>query len=68
MHSPEPLDTIAAPACGTGGFFLAAYDFLTNPNHYYLNRDEKKCLKFETFRDNEIVASTRRMALMNMFT
>jgi type I restriction enzyme M protein len=27
---PEPMKTIADPACGTGGFFLAAYDFLTD--------------------------------------
>jgi type I restriction enzyme M protein len=26
--APEPLKTIADPACGTGGFFLAAYDYL----------------------------------------
>jgi len=26
---PAPLKTIADPACGTGGFFLATYDFLT---------------------------------------
>jgi type I restriction enzyme M protein len=25
---PEPMKTIADPACGTGGFFLAAYDYL----------------------------------------
>jgi type I restriction enzyme M protein len=62
---PEPLTAIADPACGTGGFFLAAYDFLLN--NYQLNRDEKRFLKFETFRGNEIVASTRRLALMNMF-
>ncbi len=24
---PEPNKTIADPSCGTGGFFLAAYDF-----------------------------------------
>ena len=27
---PEPGKLIADPACGTGGFFLAAYDFITN--------------------------------------
>ena len=27
---PEPAKLIADPACGTGGFFLAAYDFITN--------------------------------------
>ena len=25
---PEPSKTIADPACGNGGFFLASYDFL----------------------------------------
>lgn len=64
---PEPLKTIADPACGTGGFFLAAYDFLTNSDNYQLDRDQKDYLKFFTFRGNEIVASTRRLALMNMF-
>ena len=34
---PEPGKTIADPACGTGGFFLAAYDFLTKPEP--LDRD-----------------------------
>lgn len=27
---PEPLKTIADPACGTGGFFLAAYEVSPN--------------------------------------
>ena len=61
---PEPLKTIHDPSCGTGGFFLAAYDFLTQGN---LDRDEKKFLKNSTFSGNEIVASTRRLCLMNMF-
>jgi hypothetical protein len=30
----ESEKTIADPACGTGGFFLAAYDYLSNPAHY----------------------------------
>ena len=25
---PEPMQHIADPACGTGGFFLTAYDYL----------------------------------------
>jgi type I restriction enzyme M protein len=62
---PLPLKTIADPACGTGGFFLAAYDFLVK-NHS-LDKDDKEYLKFFTFRGNEIVANTRRLALMNMF-
>ncbi|MFC6687805.1 type I restriction-modification system subunit M [Jhaorihella thermophila] len=61
---PEPGKTIADPACGTGGFFLAAYDFLTR--EYQLDRAQKEFLKHETFFGNEIVANTRRLCLMNM--
>ena len=64
---PEPGRTIADPACGTGGFFLAAYDYLTNPNNYALDRDQNAFLKHETFAGGEIVANTRRLCLMNMF-
>jgi type I restriction enzyme M protein len=62
---PEPKKTIADPACGTGGFFLAAYDFITTNNK--LDKEQNKFLKFDTFRGNEIVAGTRRLALMNLF-
>ena len=62
---PEPMKTIADPACGTGGFFLSAYDFLV-ANHA-LDREQKGFLKFKTFFGNEIVAGTRRLALMNLF-
>jgi type I restriction enzyme M protein len=61
---PKPMKTIIDPACGTGGFFLAAYDFIKEQN---LDKDEKAFLKNETFHGNEIVANTRRMCLMNMF-
>ena len=62
---PEPGKTIADPACGTGGFFLSAYDFLTQ--HYQLDKDERLFLKHNTFHGNEIVPGTRRLCLMNMF-
>lgn len=64
---PVPGKTIADPACGTGGFFLAAYDFLTNPENYSLDKEQKQFLKHRTFYGNEIVANTRRLCLMNMF-
>lgn len=63
--SPKPNKTIADPACGTGGFFLAAYDYLTT-NHK-MDREQKKFLKDSTFHGNEIVAGTRRLCLMNLF-
>lgn len=62
---PKPMKTISDPACGTGGFFLAAYDYIV-ANHK-LDREEKDFLKNGTFHGNEIVANTRRMCLMNMF-
>ena len=62
---PEPGKTIADPACGTSGFFLAAYDFLVA--EHPMDKTQKAFLKHETFFGNEIVASTRRLALMNMF-
>ena len=62
---PEPGQTIADPACGTGGFFLAAYDFLVDTHQ--MNRSQNAFLKHDTFNGNEIVAGTRRLALMNMF-
>ncbi|WDZ99612.1 class I SAM-dependent DNA methyltransferase [Mucilaginibacter sp. SJ] len=64
---PEPNKTIADPACGTGGFFLAAYDFIANEKNYKLDKEQKQFLKYSTFYGNEIVAGTRRMALMNLF-
>lgn len=64
---PEPGQTIADPACGTGGFFLAAHDYLTDPAHFALDKDQKAFLKHDTFVGNEIVAGTRRLCLMNMF-
>lgn len=62
--SPESMKTICDPACGTGGFLLAAYDYIATRK---LNKEEKYFLKYKTFHGNEIVANTRRLALMNMF-
>ncbi|MEO6638171.1 MAG: N-6 DNA methylase [Ginsengibacter sp.] len=62
---PEPMKTIADPAFGTGGFFLAAYDWMTE--HLELDKEQKEFLKSKTFAGNEIVAGTRRLALMNLF-
>ena len=61
---PEPMKTIADPASGTGGFFLAAYDFIAKQK---LDKTQKHFLKHETFFGNEIVPNTRRMCLMNLF-
>ncbi len=63
---PEPMKKIADPACGTGGFFLGAYNWLTRPGQP-LNKKQTAFLRHEAFFGNEIVASTRRLCLMNLF-
>jgi len=64
---PQPMKIIDDPACGTGGFFLAAYDYISNRDNFILDKEQKEFLKHKTFYGNEIVASARRMALMNLF-
>lgn len=61
---PQPGETICDPACGTGGFLLAAYDYLArhNPN---LDRTEKRHLKVKALRGYEIVDSVTRLCAMN---
>ncbi|MGO9963702.1 MAG: N-6 DNA methylase [Acidimicrobiales bacterium] len=61
---PEPGMTICDPACGTGGFFLAAHDYISN--HYLLDPDQKRHLRFEALHGWEIVDNTARLCVMNM--
>jgi len=63
---PEPMKTIADPACGTGGFFLGATHWLTRPGQT-LNKRQAAFLASQTFFGNEIVPGTRRLCLMNLF-
>lgn len=64
---PEPMKTIADPCCGSGGFFLAAQNFISNPENYTLDREQKAFLKNETFYGNELVPSTFKLCLMNLY-
>ena len=62
---PQPNMTIADPACGTGGFFLAAHDYISH--NYNLDKDQKKFLRLKTFKGWEIVDSAARLCVMNMY-
>ncbi|RPI19823.1 MAG: SAM-dependent DNA methyltransferase [Ignavibacteriae bacterium] len=62
---PEPTKSLADPACGTGGFFLGSYDFITS--HYKLNKEQKEFLKYKAFTGWEIVQGAMRLCLMNLF-
>ncbi len=59
--------SIADPACGTGGFLVAAYEWLMDVTHKVLERDLAKRIARKTYFGSELVARPRRMALMNLF-
>ena len=62
---PKPGETICDPACGTGGFLLAAHDSIVH--HYpHMTKDERKALKGSTFSGTELVQSTARLCAMNL--
>lgn len=64
---PGPMKTIADPCCGSGGFFLAAQEYIADPAHYTLNREQKEFLKNQTFHGNELVGTTFKLCLMNLY-
>ena len=64
---PKPMKTIADPCCGSGGFFLATQDFISDQNNYTIDREQKEFLKNETFHGNELVSSTFKLCLMNLY-
>jgi type I restriction enzyme M protein len=59
--------TIDDPACGTGGFLVAAYEWLIEQTDGALERDVAKRIKKSTYFGNDFVARPRRLALMNLY-
>ncbi len=64
---PKPGETICDPACGTGGFLLAAHKYILDHHGSTLGRDGSRKLKDGTFQGWEIVDSAARLCVMNMF-
>lgn len=63
-------ETICDPACGTGGFFLAARDYILShrkKDENQLTPSQQYFLKEKTFRGWEIVDNTARLCVMNLF-
>jgi len=63
---PTPDDTITDPACGTGGFLLAAYEHIQRHHGAALTPDQRRRLANGAITGTELVDGTARLAAMNM--
>lgn len=62
---PKPKEVICDPACGTGGFLLAAHDYISH--NYKLDTEQKRFLRDKTFKGWEIVDAAARLCVMNLY-
>jgi type I restriction enzyme M protein len=62
---PSPMDTVADPACGTGGFLLAAHAYAASSAED-LDPDRRDHLRDGFVRGTELVDGTARLAAMNL--
>lgn len=63
---PTPGQTVCDPACGTGGFLLAAYDRMRQHPAARDRRTDRK-MREEGFAGFDIVAGVARLAAMNLY-
>jgi type I restriction enzyme M protein len=59
--------TIDDPACGTGGFLVASYEWLKDKTGGAFDRDIALRIRKRTYFGQELVPRPRRLALMNMY-
>jgi type I restriction-modification system DNA methylase subunit len=62
----RPGQTICDPACGTGGFLIAAHDYVAE-HHGPLDRDQWRHLNHEALHGWEIVDAAARLCVMNLY-
>jgi len=58
---------IGDPAVGTGGFLVAAYEWLLDETHSAFERDVARRIRTSTYFGTEIDEKPRRLALMNLY-
>jgi len=63
---PEPTMRISDPACGTGGFLLAAHEYLLK-TYPKMDSKTRKFVDEDAVHGNDIVASVARLCAMNFF-
>lgn len=61
---PEPTMRISDPACGTGGFLLAAFEYLKKRT---ANTKEAAYLRTRTLHGVDLVPNVARLCAMNLF-
>lgn len=61
---PEPLNEISDPACGTGGFLLAAFEYLKGKTS---NAKEAKFIRTKGLQGIDLVPNVARLCAMNLF-
>ena len=61
---PEPTMRISDPACGTGGFLLAAFDYLKDRT---ANANEAIYLRTKGLHGIDLVPNVARLCAMNLF-
>lgn len=65
VMAPMPGQFIGDPACGTGGFLLAAHDHIQQ--HHDLDKAARKHLKTEALQGNDIVPAVVSLCAMNLY-
>lgn len=61
---PKITETVADPACGTGGFLLAAYDYMRKQSN---EQDKIEFLQTKALRGNDITPLVVTLASMNLY-
>ena len=71
VMKPDPRGkqdfTIDDPACGTGGFLVASYEWLVNVSKGVFERSETRRIRTATYHGQDLVPRPRRLALMNLY-
>jgi type I restriction enzyme M protein len=65
--APKVGETVHDPACGTGGFLLAAYEYFKSVGAAPLDRAQQRRLREATFSGVDIVDEVVRLAAMNLY-
>jgi len=67
VMQPTPDDTLCDPASGTGGFLVAAHEYVLRQHGKNLDKDQKRHLRSEFVHGADIVPNTARLCIMNLY-